>query len=252
MPTRTTAWPEGTPCWIDYGAADIEAAKAFYAGLFGWTYAGGEPEYGGYLNCLLEGKHAAGMGPQQDPDDPPRWTTYFATQDAEATAARIMESGGTVIVPPMDIGPMGRMVIALDPQHNPFGLWEAGEHTGVQIYNQPGSLVWNEAAVEDADSGRAFYAAVFGWHYDEVPDAGGYTTFALEDRPLGGFGSHEEGSPKGWGTCFSVASTDAAVEKVTAAGGSTTMAPLDTPYGRIAVLADPWRAGFAVMQHPPG
>jgi predicted enzyme related to lactoylglutathione lyase len=134
MPTRTTAWPEGTPCWIDYGAADIEAAKAFYANLLGWTYSGGEPEYGGYLNCLLEGKQAAGMGPQQDPDDPPRWTTYFATQDAEAAAARITESGGTVIVPPMNIGPMGRMVIALDPQHNPFGLWEAGEHTGVQIY----------------------------------------------------------------------------------------------------------------------
>ena len=26
MPTRDTAWPNGTPCWIDYGVPDVEAA----------------------------------------------------------------------------------------------------------------------------------------------------------------------------------------------------------------------------------
>jgi hypothetical protein len=39
MPTRDTAWPTGTPCWVDYGAADMEAARAFYTDVFGWTYA---------------------------------------------------------------------------------------------------------------------------------------------------------------------------------------------------------------------
>jgi len=33
MPTRDTAWPAGTPCWVDYGAADVDAAKAFYTDL---------------------------------------------------------------------------------------------------------------------------------------------------------------------------------------------------------------------------
>src|SRR3954469_19435441 len=79
MPTRDTPWPNGTPCWVDYGAADIEAAKAFYSDLLGWTFTGGEPEYGGYLTATVKGGQAAGMGPQQDPSDPPRWTTYFAT-----------------------------------------------------------------------------------------------------------------------------------------------------------------------------
>jgi predicted enzyme related to lactoylglutathione lyase len=65
MPVRTTAWPPGTPCWIDYGAADIESATAFYAGVLDWTYVGGEPEYGGYLTCQATGHAAAGMAPQQ-------------------------------------------------------------------------------------------------------------------------------------------------------------------------------------------
>src|SRR4051794_8739547 len=70
MPTRDTAWPNGTPCWVDYGAADLEATKKFYADLLGWEYTGGEPEYGGYVTATRNGEQAAGLGPQQDPDDP--------------------------------------------------------------------------------------------------------------------------------------------------------------------------------------
>jgi len=72
MPTRDTRWPAGTPCWIDYGAADLDAAKAFYANLLGWSYSGGEPEFGGYLTAEKNGLAAAGMAPQMDPADPNR------------------------------------------------------------------------------------------------------------------------------------------------------------------------------------
>jgi predicted enzyme related to lactoylglutathione lyase len=252
MPTRDTAWPAGTPCWVDYGAADVEAAKAFYTDVLGWSYTGGEPEYGGYLSCQTRSHAAAGMGPQMDPADPPRWTTYFATDDADAAAARITEAGGTVVMAPMDVGPLGRMVIARDPQGHPFGLWQSGQHTGATIYNEPGALVWNEVAVDDPEAARAFYAAVFGFRFEEVEGAGGYTTFSTDDRPLGGLSGHQPGSPKGWTACFSVASTDAAVAAVEKGGGKVTMAAQDTPYGRFAVVEDAWGAPFSVMQELAG
>ena len=252
MPTRDTAWPAGTPCWIDYGAADIDATKAFYADVLGWQYTGGDPEYGGYLTCEVKGLQAAGMAPRMDPNAPPSWTTYFATDDADATAARIGEAGGSVVVEPMDVGPMGRMAVARDPQGNQFGIWQAGQHTGVRIYNEPGALVWNEAAVDDADAARKFYSSVFGFRFDEVEGAGGYTTFAVGEAPLGGLGAHQEGSPKGWTACFAVSSTDKAVDAVTSGGGKVTMAATDTPYGRFAVLEDPWGAPFSVMQELGG
>lgn len=197
MPTRDTAWPAGTPCWIDYGAADLGAAKAFYADLLGWSYSGSEAEFGGYLTAEKNGLAAAGMAPQMDPGDPPRWTTYFATDDADATAARISAAGGSVVVEPMDVGPMGRMAIALDPQGHPFGLWQAGQQPGVQIYNEPGALVWNDAAVEDPAAARDFYGSVFGFRFDELEGAGGYFTFATGEAPLGGLGGHQPGSPGG-------------------------------------------------------
>ena len=252
MPTRDTPWPAGTPCWVDYGAADLAAAREFYTALLGWEYTGGDPEFGGYLNAEKDGRQVAGLGPQMDPDDPPKWMTYFATDDAATAVTRIREAGGTVVVEPMEIGPMGTMVVALDPQGNPFGLWQSGEHTGVQRYNEPGSLVWNEAAVDDPEAARAFYAAVFGFRFEEIPGGEGYTTFATGGDPLGGLGGVVPGVPKGWSTCFAVPSTDGAVGTVTAAGGKVLMPAEDTPYGRFAVVADPWGASFSVMEVAAG
>ena len=253
MPTRDTPWPNGTPCWVDYGAADLDATKDFYTALLGWQYTGGEPEFGGYLTATVQGEMAAGLGPQQDPDDPPRWTTYFAADDAAATAAKIREAGGTVIVEPMEVGPMGTMVIALDPQGNPFGLWQSGMNTGVRIHNEPGALAWNEAMVADSAAAREFYTAVFGFTFDEMsPEQGGeegmdYTTFATGGNPLGGLGGQMEGMPTGWLTCFSVADADEAVATVEAKGGTVAMPAMDTPFGRFAIVKDPWGAAFEVM-----
>ena len=251
MPTRDTAWPNGTPCWVDLGTPAPDDARTFYSAVLGWTFSGGGPEDFGYSMCLRDGRKAAGLGPQQDPADPPRWSTYFATDDVDTTAARVAEVGGSVLAPPMDVGPAGRMAVVADPQGNPFGLWQAGTTTGAEVYNEPGSLVWNEAAVDDPVAAREFYTAVFGFTWDEIPGADGYTTFSTGDRPLGGLGGVSPGLPKGWATCFSVSSTDEAVRAVEAAGGKVLLAAQDTEFGRFAVVADPWGASFSVMADLP-
>jgi predicted enzyme related to lactoylglutathione lyase len=252
MPTRDTPWPNGTPCWVDIGVPDVEAAKAFYSDLLGWDYTGGGEEFGGYLNATLQGRMVAGMGPQQDPDDPPRWTTYFATDDSAAAVERIRGAGGHVIVEPMEVGPMGAMVIALDPQGNPFGLWQAGMHTGCQIHNEPGALAWNEAMVDDTAAAKEFYTAVFGFTFDQLSPEDGvdmdYATFTTGGDPLGGLGASDPRMPKGWLTCFAVASTDDAVALVEAKGGKVVTPPEDTPFGRFAIVEDPWGAAFEVLQ----
>ena len=251
MPTRSSPWPAGTPCWIDYGAKDLDAAREFYGSLFGWSYTGGDPEYGGYLNAELRGSQVAGMGPLMNDVDPPGWTVYFATDDASSTAAAIREAGGTIVVEPMEVGPMGTMVIARDPQGHGFGLWQSGEHTGIGRFNEPGSLTWEEAAVDDLAAAQAFYSAVFGYRFDEIPDMGGYATFATDERPLGGLGPVQPGLPEGWSVCFAVDSTDEAVAAVEARGGKVLHPAEDTEFGRFAVVADPWGAAFSVMEVEP-
>jgi predicted enzyme related to lactoylglutathione lyase len=250
MPTRNEPWPAGTPCWTDYAAADVDAARAFYTAVLGFEYTGGEEQYGGYLMANTRGLPAAGLMGRMSPDAPVGWTTYFATDDAEAAAGRITEAGGTVVAPPMDVGPLGRMAVALDPTGAGFGVWQAGEFPGLRVFNEPGSVTWNEASLDDAGRAREFYGRVFGFSFDPVDGAEDYTTFRVDERPLGGLGTAQPGTPRGWLTCFSVASTDDAVAAVEAHGGKVVMPATDTPFGRFAVVEDPWGAPFEVMQAP--
>lgn len=77
-----------------------------------------------------------------------------------------------------------------------------------------------------------------------------YTTFHLDGDPLGGMGplmGVPAGTPAHWVAYLSVADADAAVAAATAGGGSVLHGPDNTPYGRMASLADPNGAVFAVM-----
>src|SRR5258705_8969520 len=105
----TNTFASGTPNWVDLGTTDVAAASAFYSALFGWTVQDLGPDSGGYGMILLEGKRIAGIGPATYPTRGTSWTVYFATADADDTAARAEANGGTVVMAPMDVMDQGRM-----------------------------------------------------------------------------------------------------------------------------------------------
>jgi hypothetical protein len=47
---------------------------------------------------------------------------YFAVDDADASAAKITELGGTILVPPFDVPTVGRIAVAQDPQGGTFSI----------------------------------------------------------------------------------------------------------------------------------
>jgi uncharacterized protein len=146
MPIRTEQWPAGTPCWIDLAVPDVAAAKEFYGTVFGWSFLDTGPEFGHYQICQVDGRAAAAIGPLMAEGQHSAWTTYLASDDVDNTAKLITENGGTVLVEPLDIADNGRMCIALDAAGAAFGVWQAAGTIGVEVYNEPGALVWNDAA----------------------------------------------------------------------------------------------------------
>jgi len=257
MVTRDTAWADGTPCWVDLGVADIAKASAFYAGLFGWEVHRGPPEAGGYALCVKNGRQVAGIGPQMGPPGTPStWTTYLATSDADETAGKIKAAGGHIVTGPMDVMEQGRMVIAADPGGAAFGLWQARAHTGVQLANEPGSLAWNENMSRDFDGNKAFYHAVFGYDYGDIGEGGWrYATLKVGGTEVGGIGeldsSLPDDVPARWSVYFGVEDTDEAAAKVGALGGTMLRPAWDTPYGRMAVVADDHGAAFSLITVAP-
>jgi predicted enzyme related to lactoylglutathione lyase len=146
------------------------------------------------------------------------------------------------------------MSVAADPSGAAFGIWQAGTHIGAGLVNEPGGLTWEDLRSTRPAAAQDLYRAVFGYRLDPVPMAGEeYRTFALPDEefPLGGMGpmmGSPEGTPSHWLVYFGVESTDAAVAAGTAAGGTLVAPAFDSPYGRLALLADPAGASFAVIE----
>jgi uncharacterized protein len=256
--TRDTRWPAGTPCWVDVSVDDVSTAVAFYENLFGWDIQVGGPEVGGYAIAHKDGRVVAGIGPKMGPAEAPSaWTTYIATDDADATAAKIAEAGGQVLAGPMDVMEEGRMAVAMDSSGAAFGIWQGGNTTGIGLANETGALSWNDHMSRDIDAAEAFYRAVFGYDYQDMSGDGlTYAMLMVNGHEVGGIGEYPEGTPAEvpalWNAYFAVADTDAAMAKAVELGGSVVRPASDSPYGRMGTVADNHGAVFTVITPPAG
>lgn len=246
-----TSYTHGTPNWVDVSANDLEAAKAFYTGLFGWEGVP-LPDAGGYTMLRLRGKDVGALGPAQD-GAPPAWTTYIASDDATATATAITANGGTVLVEPMDVFAAGVMVFASDPTGATFGVWQAKAHPGAALANEPGTFCWNELVTPAPAASQAFYTAVFGWEPEAMGDD--YWGQDVGNGPMAGIGTMPDdlrGSvPPHWMTYIAVADLDGTLTRARELGGTIEHGPTETPFGPIAGLVDPQGARFSVIQLAP-
>jgi uncharacterized protein len=253
MTVRDTAWPPGTPCWVDLMTPDQPGAQAFYSALFGWELEIGPEETGNYASCHIGGRRVAGIGGMMGMDHPPVWNTYLATADADATSRAVEAAGGAVMAPVMDVMDLGRMAFAQVPGGGVFGYWQAGSHTGVGVANEPNTLTWNEFMGRDYAAAKDFFTQVFGYTYTEIGDeAFQYATIEVDGNTVGGIGTLPDEVPAHvpphWRVYFAVDDADAAVAKVTELGGSVLRPPMDMPYGRHADVADPHGAMFSVIK----
>lgn len=108
----------------------------------------------------------------------------------------------------------------------------------------------------DPDQGKAFYSAMFGWEWTEVPmgDSGmSYTTFSLAGKSVGALGPQmpgmlPEGVPPHW---FSYIATDdlhQTAEQAGSLGAKFMMGPQDVGNGRVALMHDPTDAALFLWQ----
>jgi predicted enzyme related to lactoylglutathione lyase len=106
----------------------------------------------------------------------------------------------------------------------------------------------NELATPDIDAARSFYERLFGWTIevsDTAPD-GPHMVFNGE-HINGAFFAAPERTSAHWRPCFTVASTQEALERVRRLGGQPVLEPVDIGHGSIAMLRDPQGALFTVF-----
>jgi predicted enzyme related to lactoylglutathione lyase len=276
MPERDGYIP-GVPSWVDTTQPDPEASVAFYGELFGWEFEDMMPPEaeGSYFVARIRGGDVAAIGSIPEGAPPSAmWNTYIWVDSADETAAKVRDSGGTVVTEPFDVMEAGRMAVCADREGAVFCVWQAKQHRGARIVNEHGSLNFNDLHTPDPESAKSFYGAVLGWRTLELDvylawTLPGYGDYLERDNPDLRKGMEAAGAPKGfedvvasliparddeaphWGVTFAVDDADAIADRAAELGGKVLAPPFDAPWVRMTVIADPQGAAFTASKFVP-
>lgn len=244
------SYAPGTFCWADIGTTDRESAKAFYTRVFGWEAVDEEAgDAGVYTTFKLDGRDVAAlheMTEEQRAKLLPHWSSYVSVEDVDAATARARELGAEVVAEPVDVAEAGRRGVVRDPVGATVHLWQPRSLIGAGRVNDPGCMVWNELAAPDPEKAAAFYGELFGWTAE--PDDTGYAIVKREGAINGGIRPAQDGEPSHWLVYFTVAKADEAAKEIREAGGRILAGPMNVTVGRIAIVADPQGAVFALFE----
>ncbi len=241
--------------WHDLMTSDVEGAKTFYADVVGWTYDAQMPDYHVTL------ANGAGMGgimptPANLSAMPPFWSGYIYVPDVDAAVAKIKKLGGKIHREPWDVPHVARMAVVGDPTGANFNIMQPFDQDGGKLpaSTTMGAVGWNEAHVGDLDAAWAFYADMFGWtkgYSHDMGAEGTYQLFQIDGKDVGGMMNKMASTPMAmWIYYFNVDGMEAAVARITKAGGKVAFGPMEVPGGQWTVHGiDPQGGHFALLSN---
>jgi len=258
MPTRDHS-PLGAPCWTDLFTSDVEGSRAFYSHLFGWKAEEPSPEFGGYFMFTRDGVPVAGaMGGMGDVAATNTWKIYLNTDDVAKMVESAQAEGADIVVPAMPVADLGIQVVLRDPTGAEVGAWQPGTFPGFTVLDEPGTPSWFELHTSDHGTAVSFYRSVFRWETAVVGDSDEFRYTVMRnpsaDGELAGIMDAASflppGTPSTWSVYWAVDDAAATVATVKKLGGSVVNDVVDTPYGRLATVADPAGASFKLRTAP--
>jgi predicted enzyme related to lactoylglutathione lyase len=251
----------GTFGWADLLTTDMGAAKTFYGELFGWSYQDlPTPSGPDYTMCLVDGEMVCGLS-ESPPGSPaaralPVWNSYVIVDDVDAVAVAAEAFGGSVVTPPTDGMASGRMVMVAGPDGAVSGAWQPLGHQGAELFDQPGSVTWNELQSRDLPASRDFLSAVFNWRWQRQPGAMEYWVAHVDgtSEDVCGAMNMPDGvppdAPSMWVVYFAVEDCDVSAGHVGELGGALFLPPMEMGPGKFAGATDPTGAMFCFGSFP--
>ncbi len=155
-------WREGDFVWFDLVTDDANAAKTFYARMFGWEFSRGDD----YSVIRSDGEYLGSIAYDGELDpavQDARWISSISVPDVDSAVASVTAGGGSVLVAAEDLKGRGRFAVVSDPQGAIFAVLKttAGDPLPSRIIT--GDLLWMQLWTPDADASGAFYEKALGY-----------------------------------------------------------------------------------------
>ena len=247
----STPYLHGKFVWFELLTQDMEKAKAFYGGLFGWRSSlvpmgDGEP-----YPMIHNGEQAIGGYRKGPPAVKSHWVPYLSVPDVDASHRAAAAAGCRVMMAPTDFGAAGRAAAIADPTGASFCVWKGANGDPPDVEKAPmGGWFWNELWSSDDRKALQFYETMFGFTH-EAMNKGPMTYYVLNKggHPRAGLcQSVNPGAKSMWLPYVAVSDCDATARKSAALGGEVVSPPRDIPgIGRFAIVVDTTGAAVAFI-----
>lgn len=241
--------------WHEVMTPDVDASKAFYGELLGWSYdeapmgdysywivKKGEQRFGGMMSLAALGKDGV----------PPHWMPIVSVPDADEAAAATRSASGMVAAEPMEVPNIGRFTVLGDPQHAYTSAWYSFQGDPQRAMPPGvGTFCWDQLNTTDVDGATAFYRKVYGWTDEAFAAGDGMRVFKAGDTAVASVMKAPEGVPAHWLSYVVVEDLAASRARATELGGKVVVEHIDVPtVGTIAVISDNVGAMIGLFHAP--
>ena len=244
----------GNPCWLELATSAPATVMDFYRAVMGWAFeqrvdSDGLP----YYVAMAAGEPVAGVRPVRQPVTD--WTVYLATTHLASLVARSTALGGRTLEDTHVVPRVGTMALIESPAGARFGACEIAPDWTFTA-GLPNSLAWAEFVTHLAPQADQYFGELFGYTGRQFGD--GYDDdymvwYAGEDSVIGRVrmmpGTPADVSAR-WITHFRTPldrNLDEALYVAHDAGARLRLRPYASPLGKVAVMADPTGARFALI-----
>ncbi len=238
---------------------DLNEAKRFYGGLFGWRFRDLRLGSEDYAEASLDGQLVAGLMHKAFAAGERRqssWLTFLAVRDADATKKLAVAHGAKVLLEPHTIPNRGREAVFSDPQGAVFAVLASSTGDPPDEMADPGEWIWSSLSTTDPDADAGFYQTLFDYEVFDLPADQGATHLMLATDSYARASANTVPADRPnarphWLNYVHVEDVAASTARASSLGGRVLVAPrLDRHGGKVAIVADPLGAPFGLLEWP--
>lgn len=247
----------GKLIFVELVTPDLDRAKQFYAGLFGWTFRDFQSGGTKYAEAFLDSRPVGGLIHREIPSGEhrqPVWLSFFSVTDVDTAKKIAVQNGAKVLFDSHDLPDRGKEAVLRDPQGAVFAVLSSSSGDPPDVLAPPGDWIWGSLITSDPDTDAAFYQNVFNYEVFDLPAAPGMQHLLLssDNYARASVNSIPANRPQAhphWLNYVRVEDAVKMAEKAVSLGGRILVEPrVDRHGGKVAVVADPSGAAFGLLE----